>query len=420
MTHALLLLPVQLTNKADPTKRNGANGNDVNISFKTSGTDPNLNSVAWIAGNDPNNNNAPRMPQLVATSGSISGITYCWKLQVIFHDLHGNPHRDFDTGDPNDTNTSGYLLTDPMVSAAATADTPDQVTIPDQDQSDDPNCVNGWHQITDGAPWSIYQDPDWQNAVAAGFFGGDAVLSLKILDNNGNTIMPQQDYKFRIAGENPDRQLCETFIKANSGNYWYAYAIAREETNGEGSNGYYNHFLTSGGKSAAKPGHEGVPNWNNDGVVKNFDKHGNRVGRWTGSGGYGLFQLTYQARNNTSDTGDADYVMPRDWIWNWQSNMPSAITKLQQKESLATALYNWLVINFDSSIQSARCPTSGNDQDIFNSYEGILIGRYNGGDGFGTVKSPKDGSTKSSPWKLINGQWSFTATYAIRVAGFVQ
>ena len=87
--HALLLVPVQLTNKADPTKRNGANGNDIPINLVTSGSVTSVTSVAWIAGNDPNNNNAPRMPELVASSGSIPGITYCWKLQVIFHDRFG-------------------------------------------------------------------------------------------------------------------------------------------------------------------------------------------------------------------------------------------------------------------------------------------------------------------------------------------
>ncbi len=417
----LNLPPVQLTNKADPTVRNGAKGNDKPISFMQSGSDTNINCVAWIAANDPTNNNAPRMPQLVATSGSIPGLTYCWKLQVTFHDRHGNPHRDFDTGDPNDSNSSPNLLTDPIVhSSNQTADTPDQVTIPAVNGSTDPKNVNGWHQITDGSPWVIYDStnsPDWNAAVAQGFFGGDAVLSLKILDGNG-TIMPEQDYKFRTAGENPTQQSCEAFIKANNGGFWYADAIAREETDGEGSNGYYNHFLTSGGKSSANPIKVGVPNWNNDGTYPRW-KNGVRVGRWTGSGGYGLFQLTYQAANNPNDTGDANYILHRDWIWNWQSNMAPAINKLSGKQTSATSLYNWLVSEFGSSIQSQRCPTSGDNQNAFNAYEGIVIGEYNGNDGFERVTAP-DQSKKWSPWQLANGQWSFTGTYAIKVAGYVQ
>jgi hypothetical protein len=241
--HALLLVPVQLVNKADPTQRNGANGNDIPIQFLQSSTDTNIGVVAWIAASDPNNNNAPRMPQLVATSGSPSGVTMCWKLQVTFHDRHGNPHRDFDTGDPNDGNSSGYLMTNPIVNPSSyTANTPDQITIPAITNSQETNTQNGWVQITNGTPWNICEDSDWQAALAQGFLGGDAVLSLKILDSSGNTIMPEQDYKFRIAGENPDPAACQNFINAHCGTYWYAYAIAKQETAEEGSSGYHNHF----------------------------------------------------------------------------------------------------------------------------------------------------------------------------------
>ncbi len=308
-TAALLLLPVQLKNLADPTLRNGANYKDTQVSFLQSSTDTNINSVAWIAASDSsqpvviNGIYPPRMPELVASSGSMSGLTFNWKLQVTFHDRYGNPHRDFDSGDPNCSNTNAYILTDPIVNPSAhTSDTPDQVTIPSD---------GSWHQISDGSPWNVYQDTAWTTATNQGFFGGDAVVSLKITDNSGNIIVPEQDYKFRIAGENPSAATAKAFLTGTYGgpsaaqalgsnpHAWFAWAIAKDETGGEGSRGYYNHFLTNGGnpvtskgfpsnKSQPWPGHEGRPNWNDDGTNTN---------RKTGSGGYGLFQLTYQSRN---------------------------------------------------------------------------------------------------------------------------
>jgi hypothetical protein len=291
--------------------------------------------------------------------------------------------------------------------------------------------VNGWHEITDGSPWKIYQDPDWKDAVEQGFFGGNAVLSLKILDGNGNTIMPEQDYDFRIAGENPDPTICQDYINVNNGGFWFAYAIASEETSDEGGRPLYNHFMDNGDfqKSGSNghwvntgqlwPGHEGRPNWNDDGTYKIW-KNGIRIGRWTGSGGYGLFQLTYQAANNPNDTGDSDYVMPRDWIWNWQSNVAPAITKLSGKQNPAKNLYNWLIAKFGTSIESQRCPTDGNNQDVFTAYEGILIGMYNGDTGFTLLTPPDQSKPRRSPWQFENGNWVFTGTYTKDVAGFVQ
>jgi len=294
----------------------------------------------------------------------------------------------------------------------------DVVTIPDPNVSADPYNVDGWHQITDGTAWDISQNPDWQAEVMDGFFGGDAVLSVKIESSDGTEIMPQQDFNFRIAGENPDAAKCEAYINSVCTKYWYLYGIARQETSGEGSSSNYNHFLTRGGKYSNVPGREGIPNWNDDGTDGSYDSNGNPINRWTGTGGYGVLQLTYQAANSTSDTGDANYIMPRDWIWNWRNNVGPAIPKFQQKETISTKLYNWLVASFGPpSIQGQGCPTDGNNQDVFNSYDGILIGRYNGGNGFNPIVSPKDGSTMRSPWKLQNGQWIFTGTYTINVAG---
>jgi len=130
--------------------------------------------MAWIAAGDPsqpavvNGVYPPRMPNFVASSGSIPGLTYNWKLQVTFHDRYGNPHRDFDTGDPNCSNTNAQIMTDPIVNPSAfTSDTPDQVNIP--------STTISWRPIAGSSPWNIYQDPAWTAAATGsdGFFGWD-------------------------------------------------------------------------------------------------------------------------------------------------------------------------------------------------------------------------------------------------------
>jgi len=204
--------------------------------------------------------------------------------------------------------------------------------------------------------------------------------------------------------------------------FWFAYAIAREETNGDGGNPFYNNFLYNGGGGATKTspwsGHEGRPDWNNDSY---YSKAQHRLITTKGTGGYGLFQLTYREDIYNSkgrmDAGDPYYIMPRDWIWNWQSNTAQAMIDLNGHVSAATSKYNWLVANFPS-IQSERCPTTGDDQDVFNAYEGILVCLNNGDDGFGQMK----GKNVSTPWflNISTGTWTFTGTYAIKVAGFVQ
>jgi hypothetical protein len=409
----VLLLPIQLTNQADPAK--GHNNKDTPISFMTSGSDTNINCVAWIAAHDPNNNDAPRMPHLVASSGSMAGVNVCWKLQVTFHDRHGNPHRDFDTGDPNDSNTSPYLMVDPIVTPSwYTADTPDQVSIPDPD-TEDAHTDAGWHIIWDGTPWDISQDPDFIAAVAQGFFGGDAVLSIKIEKSDGTEVMSQQDFKFRIAGENPDPTKCKNYLTGLYGgpkasqaitsnpHAWFAWAIAKAETQGEGSSGYYNHFLNNGGRNSPVAGHEGVPNWFDDGTKTS----GKNTDRLTGSGGYGLLQLTYASRNNSSQGADANYIMPRGWIWNWQANAVGFGIEFQGKVTAGTTLYNALNNTYSSSNGSLQNQSYGN----FPALDAIIVTEYNGmyGGQMKGNKVPLSGYSKpqNSCWQPYNGGWRF-------------
>jgi len=400
---AFLLLPVQLVNKADPTQRNGADGTDKQIDLMSSSTGTDINAVAWIAASDTTQAQVvtgvypPRMPELVASSGSIPGLTYCWKLQVIFHDRHGNPHRDFDTGDPNDTNPSASVAPQ------------DTVKIPATSNSSDSNAVNGWVQITDGSPWNIYQDNDWINAQLQGFFGGDAELSLKILDSNGNTICPEQDYYFRIAGENPTADAvtaagdCQNYINSiydgptpnwqsvvSTGTntpptvpgYWFAYAIAKEETAGDGGRPWYNNFLDSGGQYQAVHGKEGKPDWNNDGSSANPT---------TGSGGYGLFQLTFQP-------GDTNYIMPRDWIWNWQSNVQQFLPIAQQKLGYTQGYLNYIRAHNASYFDPSSLTTTA-DTTTFNFWESSVITLNNGA----SIIVGSKGHRRAGAWSFQSG-----------------
>jgi len=393
VTDALLLLPVQLTNKADPTKRNGADGTDKQIDLMSSSTGTDINAVAWIAASDTTQAQVvtgvypPRMPELVASSGSIPGLTYCWKLKVVNHGLHGpngNPYRDFDSG----ASLTSAQIIELTNTTSATAYT-DDIDIPLPSGSADSNAVNGWVQITDGSPWNIYQDNDWINQQLQGFFGGDAELSLKILDSSGNTICPEQDYYFRIAGENPDPTVCQTYINTTyngptpnwtgltftSGTvpptvpgYWFAYAISKEETDGNGGRTYYSQFLDDGGthNSAASshgvPGKEGYPNWQNDSSD-------------SGSGGYGLFQLTYEA-------SEADFIMPRDWIWNWVTNVQQFLPIIKQKLQDAQYSVNHTKTKYPSSFTDPSSLTTTADTTTFKFWESTVITRYNGGRGW--------------------------------------
>ena len=387
--HALLLVPITLTNLADPAKQH--NNSDTPIPFKQSDDDTNLRSVAWIAAHDPTNNNAPRMPQLQASCPVPPGCAVEWKLQVVFYDRNGKPHRDFDTGDPNDQSYSASI-------------TPDTVVIPIYG-STAPGFDNGWHKVTDGTPWNLANDPDWRQEQATnGFFGGDAVLSLRVLAADGATVLvPPNDQKFRIAGENPDEGLCKQYICGHYGGpavptrtppdntwhgFWFAYAVAREETAYEGGNRHYNQFKDNGTRTrnGSSPGNEGKPDWQDDGVEKS---------RPTGTGGYGIFQHTYEE-------GDTYYYMPRNWIWNWQANVDNYAAKFDYKYQAGQKTYNGLIATY----QSKGYSDIGN-QGNFSGLEALVLTYINGAGGKTQLVSVGGGKSRLSCWEPNNGTWQF-------------
>jgi hypothetical protein len=363
--HALLGCQISLVNLNDPTLRNGSRATNANfgtnmpITFMTNTSDTNLACVAWIAGNDPANSNAPRMPKLVASLTAPNGLAVEWKLNVTFHDRNGNPHRDFDTGDPNNS--------------LNTEVTPqDVVTIPSD--SSNPNYDDGWRKLspTNSGTWDIWADKDWTNQVAKGFFGGDATISLRILNGNGEVLSGTNSYNFRIAGENSQPTDTQNYITSKYGgptpptrksktdnswdNFWFAYAVAKEETTSEGGQPYYNQFLYNGGQYKAIKGREGHVNWNNDGNT-------------TGTGGYGPFQLTYQPGQILN--GVDVYHMPRGYIWNWQTNAVAVGAEFNEKLTFANTLRNELTNTYGKTC--GDLPQYKN----FSGLEAIVVTAYN-------------------------------------------
>ncbi len=158
--------------------------------------------------------------------------------------------------------------------------------------------------------------------------------------------------------------------------YWFAYAIAKEETDGDGGRTWYNNFMDNGGqlssKSHAWPGHEGRPDWNND------DLGGTQQ---YGTGGYGLFQLTYKGAS-PDGPAEANFIMPRDWIWNWQSNVQQFSSKMQEKLQQEQSSLNISYTKLGASFTDPSHLTVVKDGVTFNFWEATVITRNNGGKGW--------------------------------------
>ena len=448
-SHGVLLVPVSLKNLADPYQGSTVIGTqshknqDTAIQFKYADSDTNINSVAWIAASDPAPNGSPRMPHLEAKigisgdpnlniSGSSTNMVVYWKLSVINHGTHGisgAPYRDFDTGTYLQPAQVAQLTNVYKQSGPITGAVNDDVDIPFPTKgSSDPN--DGWRRIPapsavpvtgkyytgDGSTWDIFNDPDWLTAVSQGFFGGDAILSVKITQADGQTVvMPQTDFKFRIAGENPTAATCQAYINGmyngptenwtgsdptKFNGYWFAYAIAKAETDGDGGRTYYNQFLDNGGQYSPVHGKEGTPDWNNDGSTK-FPE--------SGSGGYGLFQLTFASN-------EPNFIMPRDWIWNWQTNVQQFLPSIQSEKTY-TASYLAYIKAHNASYLDPSALTTTQDQTTFNFWESSVITIYN----FAPIPPATVGSNLGA-WAFTPGQpakWRYIQnknSYLLKVA----
>lgn len=233
-------------------------------------------NIAWIQAHSAPSN-APTMPRLeLRVDGLSEGITFQAKLDVQYQ--RGNGAR---------TNRNQVE---------------DTVMVP---------ANGGFQTVTNDTVWRIW--PAYTNLP---FFGGDSTVTFQMM-NGGSPSGPSQTIRFRIGGRNPEPARARAYIESlpNAGptnSLWFAYALAKHETanvNNYKTNNHtrYNHFL----QLPANPRDVGRPTWGSkDGPGK--------------PGGYGLFQVT---GNVTSPTND----IPRQQLWNWQSNAIAGIAILQNK-----------------------------------------------------------------------------------------
>lgn len=239
-------------------------------------------NIAWIDAHTSPQNAAPRMPQLeFEIPGLPAGHTVEAKFEVNYE--RGNGSRG--------------ALNRPE----------DQVRIP----------ANGGYSQLNGGIWRI-----WQSYQNTDFFGGDAVVTYRVL-NGGNEIVAPQSINFRIGGANPDDGRSRAFIEAQQdaapgGDLWFAYAIAKHESANYNNHGLvqntrYNQFLE-------------LPRHRRDVGRPVFGDDRNADGTPRGPGGYGMFQVTIPD-------------IPREQIWNWQENVTGALAILRQKRDIA---WDWM------------------------------------------------------------------------------
>lgn len=256
---------------------------------------------------------APEMPRLVARiAGDLPGTTLTarWRLRVNY--IRGNGAR-------------------PAQPPPAT----DTVHIPALNQG-----TPQWSApIAFNSEWRIFQDPDWINEIAQnGFFGGSAELFVWVTGQAQPAATQPPFLRFTIGGANPDDWRCRRYIdqqapiaatnRVNTTNQglganpiavgtglWFAYAIAKSETQGYNDRGLiqntrYNAFWEKA-RHQGRPRTIGHPIWNNDGVGL--------------PGGYGLFQVT-------GTIADPLAIIPRRDIWNWQDNVRSGLVIVAYKK----------------------------------------------------------------------------------------
>lgn len=280
--------------------------------------DNNTDSIAWIKAHG--GDDGPEMPDLLFTGVTTSEYSTKAKLVVEYK-------RPKIKNEPSDmTNINAAIIER------------DKLTFP----------WNGVKEVQDS--WVIYQDSEWLADVAYGFFGGNATLYIDIYDSENNKACDTIEYKFRIAGQNPDDDKCIQYFNDYLNEFynepknslinktqgidateplcsmaWCIPAIAKHETYGYGGEvlSYYpynvqisgvasvfNQFFACGSKSTLTRNQVGIP-------VHGEDE--------SGAGGYGICQVT----------GDVDYgkyvAIPRGQIWNWQKNIQAGMALLLNK-----------------------------------------------------------------------------------------
>jgi hypothetical protein len=316
---AVGLIPVEVRDIKDSTNT----GDDVTITpwDTATQTNPTDANIAWIEPHKSATDAAPRMPQLeLKITGLPATMTIQAKIEVQYN--RGNGAR------------------------AARNQAEDRVRIP----------ADGSFQTVAGDTWRI-----WEAYASETFFGGAATLTYKLMTGTTETLAPQT-IRFRVGGRNPDAARARTHIESltdcgPTGSLWFAYAIARSESqdyNGSGSR--YNQFL----RLPQNPRDNGFPLWGNDGGTR--------------PGGYGMFQVT-------GNVQDSEVNIPRDQIWNWQSNAAAARVIIVDKRRAST---NWMTTQSNATHANGTAVPShtvGNvtfDGTTYTMLHACTIKAYNG------------------------------------------
>lgn len=214
--------------------------------------------------------------------------------------------------------------------------------------------------------WRVYQESAWTETLSSkGFFGGHAVLKMKIGSN-------QQKFHFRIGGKNPEPNRAKQFIQTltdcgPTGSLWFAYAIAKSESRGyNGSASRYNQFL----RLPQNPLDNGLPLFGDDD---------------SGPGGYGMFQVTGNVASSSAN-------IPRDQIWNWQTNAKAAQVIIVDKRRAST---NWMNRQTDDSHANGKAIPSHSEANVvfdgttYTMLHACTIKAYNGASKPSTDNDPE-------------------------------
>ena len=233
------LAPIELRDIKDHANTD----DDVTITHWNTAQQMADNNIAWIEAHASATDSSPRMPQLeLRAPGLPQDLSLQAKLEVNY--VRGN-------GAKPRLNTQEDRV-------ELTAD-----------------AVNG-------DTWRI-----WESYANEPFFGGEAVLTYKIMKGQTQLLAPQT-IRFRIGGRNPAPPRCRTFIESlqNAGpndNLWFLYAIAKSESaDYNGPISRYNQFFERPPNSQAR---WSKPLWSDD------DENDPLM-----PGGYGIVQVTLDTR----------------------------------------------------------------------------------------------------------------------------
>jgi hypothetical protein len=303
--------------------------------------------IAWI---DP----SPRMPRLVA---HINGLSSDFKIKWKLVSLNGDH-----------TKNGGNM---------------DRVELP---------LGGGEKTVPGDQEWYIFDDYTFPSEYYEGleipdnFFGGDVTVSYTIVNQDGSNG-PSGAISFRIGGQNPDDLVAKDYIKnlpeAKAGQFTYAWAMAQEESAGEGkTKSFFNQFSEG---SADLHGIVGAPYYNAS----------------EGSG-WGMIQR--------DDSGGAGALkVDKDQIWNWQANIKAGIKELSQKYKIAVSAIKTETNLPPPAFSRVTEPDDTPGPDWGQSLPGlhcVTMTAYNG-----TVWGGFDVTTLSFVANR-NPQWIFKANYA--------